>query len=73
TSVLSLAGGLPEQQVAKLLRVRRMLNPASPLRRVERLAGVASVALLLSGPAAVALVPGFASFVAHHCHSLLSF
>ncbi|MER6005431.1 M56 family metallopeptidase [Nonomuraea angiospora] len=56
-----------------LLRVRRMLNPASPLRRVERLAGVASVALLLSGPAAVALVPGFASFVAHHCHSLLTF
>ncbi|MFF4615106.1 M56 family metallopeptidase [Nonomuraea jabiensis] len=56
-----------------LLRVRRMLNPASPLKRVERLTGVASVALLLSGPAAVALVPGLAAFVAHHCHSLLTF
>jgi hypothetical protein len=50
-----------------------MLNPASPLKRVERLTGVASVALLLSGPAAVALVPGLASLVAHHCHSLLTF
>ncbi|MET7328198.1 M56 family metallopeptidase [Nonomuraea sp. NPDC005650] len=56
-----------------LLRVRRMLSPACPLRRVERLAGVASVTLLLGGPAAVALVPGLASFVAHHCHSFLPF
>ncbi|MFI7124862.1 M56 family metallopeptidase [Nonomuraea sp. NPDC050153] len=56
-----------------LLRVRRMLHPACPLRRAERLAGVASVTLLLGGPAAVALVPGLASFVAHHCHSFLPF
>ncbi|MEV1170103.1 M56 family metallopeptidase [Nonomuraea sp. NPDC049784] len=55
-----------------LVRVRRMLHPASPLKRVERLAGVLSVGLLLSGPTAVALVPGVSSFLAHHCHSLLT-
>lgn len=55
-----------------LVRVRRMLNPASPLKRAERLVGVLAVAALLGGPAMVALVPGIASFLAHHCHSLLS-
>jgi Zn-dependent protease with chaperone function len=55
-----------------LVRVRRMLNPARPLRRAERLVGLLAVGTLLSGPAMVALVPGIASFLAHHCHSLLS-
>ncbi|MEU7832947.1 MULTISPECIES: M56 family metallopeptidase [unclassified Nonomuraea] len=53
-----------------LTRVRRMLNPEAPLRRRERLAGLAAVAVLLGGPAMVALVPGVSSFLAHHCHSL---
>ncbi|MEV4014269.1 M56 family metallopeptidase [Nonomuraea angiospora] len=55
------------------VRVRRMLHPACPLKRLERLTGVLSVGLLLSGPAAVALVPGLSSFLAHHCHSFLAF
>jgi Zn-dependent protease with chaperone function len=56
-----------------LSRVRRMLNPEAPLGRRERLAGLLAVAALLSGPAAVALVPGLSSFLAHHCHSLFTF
>ncbi|WP_433509724.1 M56 family metallopeptidase [Nonomuraea sp. CA-143628] len=55
-----------------LTRVRRMLNPEAPLRRRERLAGLAAVAVLLGGPAMVALVPGVSSFLAHHCHSLFA-
>lgn len=55
-----------------LVRVRRMLNPERPLRRAERLVGVLAVGALLGGPALVALVPGIASFLVHHCHSLLS-
>ncbi|MCA2222495.1 M56 family metallopeptidase [Nonomuraea aurantiaca] len=53
-----------------LTRVRRMLNPEAPLRRRERLTGLAAVAVLLGGPAMVALVPSVSSFLAHHCHSL---
>ncbi|MGW4474444.1 M56 family metallopeptidase [Nonomuraea sp. NPDC004354] len=53
-----------------LARVRRMLRPAAPLGRRQRVAGLAAVASLLAGPAAVAAVPGLAAFVAHHCHSL---
>ncbi|MFE3448895.1 M56 family metallopeptidase [Nonomuraea sp. NPDC059194] len=53
-----------------LARVRRMLRPAAPLARRERVAWLAAVALLPGGPAAVAAVPGLAAFVAHHCHSL---
>lgn len=53
-----------------LARVRRMLRPAAPLARRERMAGLAAVALLLAGPAAVAAVPGLSAFVAHHCHAL---
>jgi Zn-dependent protease with chaperone function len=56
-----------------LTRVRRMLNPEAPLRRRERLTGLAAVAVLLGGPALVALVPGVSSFLAHHCHSLFTF
>ncbi|MFI7638866.1 M56 family metallopeptidase [Nonomuraea sp. NPDC049400] len=55
-----------------LTRVRRMLNPEAPLGRRERLTGLLAVALLLGGPAMVALVPGLSSFLAHHCHSLLT-
>ncbi|TMR99845.1 M56 family metallopeptidase [Nonomuraea basaltis] len=55
-----------------IARVRRMLNPQAPLGRRERLTGLAAVAVLLGGPAMVALVPGFSSFLAHHCHSLLT-
>ncbi|MET7460192.1 M56 family metallopeptidase [Nonomuraea sp. NPDC005501] len=55
-----------------LTRVRRMLNPEAPLGRRERVAGLLTVAMLLVGPATVALVPGFSSFLAHHCHSLLT-
>ncbi|MEV0344128.1 M56 family metallopeptidase [Nonomuraea sp. NPDC050680] len=55
-----------------LTRVRRMLNPETPLRRRERLTGLAAVAVLLGGPAMVALVPGVSSFLAHHCHSLFT-
>ncbi|MEO3799769.1 M56 family metallopeptidase [Nonomuraea sp. B1E8] len=56
-----------------LTRVRRMLNPEAPLGRRERLTGLLTVAVLLGGPATIALVPGISSFLAHHCHSLLSF
>ncbi|MGN9842639.1 M56 family metallopeptidase [Nonomuraea sp. H19] len=55
-----------------LTRVRRMLNPEAPLGRRERLTGRLAVAVLLGGPAMVALVPGLSSFLAHHCHSLLT-
>ncbi|MEV0143848.1 MULTISPECIES: M56 family metallopeptidase [unclassified Nonomuraea] len=54
-----------------LIRVRRMLTPEPPLDRRGRLAGALAVGLLLAGPAMVALVPGFASLLAHHCHELL--
>ncbi|GII91843.1 M56 family metallopeptidase [Sinosporangium siamense] len=54
-----------------LMRVRRMLNPEAPLGRRERLAGLLAVGLLLTGPAAVVLVPGVGSFLAHHCHTLI--
>lgn len=53
-----------------LLRVRRMLNPEAPLGRRERLTGLLGVTALLTGPAVVALLPGLASCVAQHCHSL---
>lgn len=55
-----------------LARVRRMLRPEAPLGRRERLTGLVGVAVLLTGPAMVALVPGLSSFLAHHCHSLLT-
>ncbi|MEU6713653.1 M56 family metallopeptidase [Nonomuraea sp. NPDC046802] len=55
-----------------LVRVRRMLHPEEPLRRRERVAGLLAVALLLAGPAMVALVPGVSSFLGHNCHSLFS-
>jgi len=54
-----------------LTRVRRMLHPEAPLGRRERLTGLLTVAVLLAGPAVVALVPGIGSFLAHHCHSFL--
>ncbi|MFI9557594.1 M56 family metallopeptidase [Nonomuraea endophytica] len=53
-----------------LTRVRRMLNPAVPLHRREKLAGMAAVGALLAGPTALAAIPGLSSFVAHHCHAL---
>ncbi|WP_327582293.1 M56 family metallopeptidase [Nonomuraea sp. NBC_00507] len=53
-----------------LARIRRMLHPAVPLRRREKLAGVAAVGVLLAGPAAVALLPGLSALIAHHCHNL---
>lgn len=56
-----------------LIRVRRMLSPAAPLELRERVAGLAVVALLLIGPAAVAVIPGVSSFLAHHCHSISLF
>ncbi|WP_440107028.1 M56 family metallopeptidase [Streptosporangium sp. H16] len=56
-----------------LTRVRRMLSPAAPLRPRERLAGLAAVAFLLAGPAAVAAIPGVSSFLAHHCHGISLF
>ncbi|MGV9770621.1 M56 family metallopeptidase [Streptosporangium sp. NPDC003464] len=56
-----------------LTRVRRMLNPAAPLGRRERLAGLAAVVLLLAGPVTVAVEPGLRSFLAHHCHSISIF
>ncbi|GIH79247.1 M56 family metallopeptidase [Planobispora longispora] len=56
-----------------LMRVKRMLAPAVPLGRRERLAGLAMVALLLAGPAAVAAIPGVSSLLAHHCHTLSIF
>ncbi|WP_101787689.1 M56 family metallopeptidase [Nonomuraea indica] len=54
-----------------LARVRRMLNPEKPLARRQRLAGSFAIALLLAGPAVVALLPGLSSFLVHHCHRLL--
>ncbi|MEU0481233.1 M56 family metallopeptidase [Streptosporangium sp. NPDC006013] len=56
-----------------LTRVRRMLSPAAPLGARERVAGLAAVALLLIGPAAVAAIPGVGSFLAHHCHGVSLF
>ncbi|AQZ63108.1 Peptidase M48, Ste24p precursor [[Actinomadura] parvosata subsp. kistnae] len=53
-----------------LARIRRMLHPATPLRRREKLTGMAAVGMLLVGPAAVALLPGLSALVAHHCHNL---
>ncbi|WP_157245045.1 M56 family metallopeptidase [Nonomuraea typhae] len=53
-----------------LARVRRMLQPAVPLCGYERATGLAAVALLVAGPAAIALAPGLSALVAHHCHSL---
>ncbi|AQZ61698.1 Peptidase M48, Ste24p precursor [[Actinomadura] parvosata subsp. kistnae] len=55
-----------------LTRVRRMLHPQVPLGRRERAAGRLAVAALLAGPAALALAPVVAAFLAHHCHSLLT-
>lgn len=54
-----------------LTRVRRMLSPEAPLGRGERVAGLLAVGLLLTGPAAVALVPGVGAFLSHHCHEFL--
>ncbi|WP_214106860.1 M56 family metallopeptidase [Acrocarpospora catenulata] len=56
-----------------ITRVRRMLDPKAPLNLRERLAGVITITALLSGPAAVALVPGISVFLAHHCHRLTMF
>ncbi|WP_371786514.1 M56 family metallopeptidase [Streptosporangium subroseum] len=56
-----------------LTRVRRMLSPAVPLRRRERIAGFAAVAFLLAGPVAVAAIPGLSSFLAHRCHNISIF
>lgn len=53
-----------------LTRVRRMLQPATPLAPRERLVGILAVGVLLAGPAAVALIPGLSAFLAHHCHNL---
>jgi Zn-dependent protease with chaperone function len=53
-----------------LTRVRRMLHPADPLSRRERMAGLISVAVMVAGPAAVAAIPGVSAFLAHHCHRL---
>ncbi|MER5626626.1 hypothetical protein ABT061_36910 [Streptosporangium sp. NPDC002544] len=50
-----------------------MLSPAAPLGARERVAGLAAVALLLIGPAAVAAIPGVGSFLAHHCHGVSLF
>lgn len=55
-----------------LTRVRRLLGPAEPLGRRERMTGLLAVTALLGGPAVVALAPGIGSFLAHHCHSLLT-
>ncbi|SEL49909.1 M56 family metallopeptidase [Nonomuraea pusilla] len=55
-----------------LTRVRRMVNPALPLRRGEHAAGLLTVGLLLCGPGAVALAPGLVALLAHHCHELLT-
>ncbi|SDG34433.1 Signal transducer regulating beta-lactamase production, contains metallopeptidase domain [Sinosporangium album] len=54
-----------------LARVRRMLAPERPLERGERLAGLITVGVLLAGPAAVALLPGVAAFLAHHCNAII--
>jgi Zn-dependent protease with chaperone function len=53
-----------------LTRIRRMLDPAVPLCRREKLAGMSAVGVLLAGPAAVALLPGLSALIAHHCHNL---
>ncbi|MEV6157949.1 M56 family metallopeptidase [Nonomuraea sp. NPDC052129] len=53
-----------------LSRVRRMLNPAAPLHRRERLVGTVAVTLFLAGPAALAVFPGVSALIAHHCHTL---
>ncbi|NRQ39909.1 M56 family metallopeptidase [Nonomuraea sp. NN258] len=55
-----------------LARVRRMLSPQPPLGRRERLAGLLAVTSLLAGPATVAAAPGVGAFLAHHCHSILT-
>ncbi|MGW5162298.1 M56 family metallopeptidase [Nonomuraea wenchangensis] len=55
-----------------LTRVRRMLHPQEPLGRRERVAGLLAVASLLAGPAMLAMAPGVAAFLAHHCHSFLT-
>jgi Zn-dependent protease with chaperone function len=54
-----------------LSRVRRMLHPATPPHRREKLMGQVAVALFLAGPVVLAAVPGVSALVAHHCHSLL--
>ncbi|MEV7007029.1 M56 family metallopeptidase [Streptosporangium sp. NPDC051022] len=56
-----------------LIRIRRMLSPAPPLGRGERLAGLAALGALLAGPAAVVAIPGVSSFLAHHCHTISIF
>jgi Zn-dependent protease with chaperone function len=56
-----------------LTRVRRMLSPAAPLCRREKITGMAAVSALLAGPTAVAAIPGLAILVAHHCHHLSLF
>ncbi|MET8989182.1 M56 family metallopeptidase [Nonomuraea wenchangensis] len=55
-----------------LTRVRRMLHPQEPLGRRERVAGLLAVSSLLAGPAMLAIAPGVAAFLAHHCHSFLT-
>ncbi|MEU6796695.1 M56 family metallopeptidase, partial [Nonomuraea wenchangensis] len=55
-----------------LARVRRMLHPQEPLGRRERVAGLLAVSSLLAGPALLAMAPGVAAFLAHHCHSFLT-
>ncbi|WP_143590114.1 M56 family metallopeptidase [Thermoactinospora rubra] len=50
-----------------ITRLRRLLAPESPLSRHERWAGMAVVAALLAGPAAVAAWPGVSAFLAQHC------
>ncbi|WP_327089978.1 M56 family metallopeptidase [Nonomuraea sp. NBC_01738] len=54
-----------------LTRVRRMLAPHEPLERRERLTALLAVSALLAGPSALVAVPGLATFLTHHCHSLL--
>ncbi|MBO3749654.1 M56 family metallopeptidase [Streptosporangiaceae bacterium NEAU-GS5] len=56
-----------------LVRVSRMLNPATPLRLREKLIGVAAVAVLLTGPAIIAASPGLMGAVMHHCYTLAFF
>ncbi|WP_205302621.1 M56 family metallopeptidase [Nonomuraea montanisoli] len=56
-----------------LARVRRLLAPAPPLGRGERVTGALAVGVLLAGPAVTGLAPGLASLLAHHCLEFLSF